>query len=275
MMKRCVIVYCIVLVSLVYQPQASEDFCPSKDSEYPSVPCIADNFSPLNMKNIKPFQNKHDQERGVLLCPGRSMDKYIHKKVDRFNISVIVASVNSGIYAPFAVDYMFIRHFFPDEHDAALTGYLKNKKAYKDFQGTLFLSVDNTPESSNILRRKEVKHSGALPFHSMNTRKLSKNIGEYNFGGCCSTIFLPLQFLLYTGIKTLYIVGCDAERNGYTKRHKSLRNQKNRGTYSSILRMWKFSYHWASANYPSVKIIVLNPRGLRGLGWEERESKYI
>jgi len=203
------------------------------------------------------------------------MDKYNHSKVDRFNNSVIVASVNSGIYAPFAVDYMFIKHFFPDKHDAALTGYIKNKRAYKNFRGKLFLSVDNTPESASILNRRQVKNSGALPFHSMNIRKLSKNIGEYKFGGCCSTIFLPFQFLLYSGIKTLYIVGCDAEKNGYTKSHKALRNQKNRGSYSSILRMWKFSYQWASANYPDVKITVLNPRGLRDLGWEERKSTYI
>ena len=274
-MKGCIVLHCIFLLFLAYHPYASEDLCPSLDSKYPSVPCIADNFSPLNIKNIKPFQNKHSQDTGVLLCPGRSMDKYTHNRVDRFNNSVIVASVNSGIYAPFAVDYMFIRHFFPDKHDAALTGYIKNKKAYKDFRGKLFLSVDNAPESASILKRWEVKKSGALPFHSMNLRKLSKNIGEYSFGGCCSTIFLPFQFLLYTGIKSLYLVGCDADRNGYTKRHRALRNQKNKGSYSSILRMWKFSYHWASANYREVKITVLNPRGLRALGWEERRSKYI
>jgi len=258
-----------------FQEVPSSDTCPSIDARFPSIPCTAEYYSGINRMHVRPFKNIHVNDTGVLLCPGKSMDMYKHKPVDKFNNTIIVASLNSGIYAPFNIDYMFIRHFFPDMHEAADTGYIKNEKAFQKFQGVLFIALDDSSQTTKILRRKKVRESKAKPIVAVEVKRLSKHIGNYAFGGCCSTVFLPLQFILYTGVRNLYIIGCDAEKNGYTRAHKRMQKKKNAGSYSAIRRMWKFSHGWITANYPEVQVKVLNPQGLSGIGWMEVYGDHI
>ena len=45
---------------------------------------------------------------------------------------------------------------------------------------------------------------------SLGTFPLVSDVGRYQFGSSRSSIFMALQLLLYTGVKRVYVVGCDS-----------------------------------------------------------------
>ena len=45
---------------------------------------------------------------------------------------------------------------------------------------------------------------------SLGTFPLVSDVGRYQFGSSRSSIFIALQLLLYTGVKKIYVVGCDS-----------------------------------------------------------------
>ena len=42
-----------------------------------------------------------------------------------------------------------------------------------------------------------------------------------HLGGSCSTIFAAMQFILYTGVSHVHIVGCDVSARGYSAAAKN------------------------------------------------------
>lgn len=79
-----------------------------------------------------------------------------------------------------------------------------------------------------------------------------------------STIFVALQFALYTHPKTLYIVGCDCTA-GHFSAHRNEIHDKDVGGINNIIRGWNRFSTFAAALFPDVEIISMNPVGLRGM----------
>ena len=93
----------------------------------------------------------------------------------------------------------------------------------------------------------------------------TKDIGKYCLGLPLSTIFMPLQFALYCGFKTIYIVGCDCIGSNFKfEEHQQIRNQQ-------LLDTWKIVKEWIKVKYPEVEIKVINPRGLKNLFPEHKQ----
>ena len=84
-----------------------------------------------------------------------------------------------------------------------------------------------------------------------------------------STIFHALQFLLYTGISQLYLVGCDAGTGYVELQNHALKNLRNAKEIKAMLKQWKVAYDFVNSKYKNVNVTILNPVGLRGIGWRE------
>lgn len=102
-----------------------------------------------------------------------------------------------------------------------------------------------------------------------------RDIGNYEFGSSCSVIFVALQFILYTGVKNLNIVGCDVD-GGYnaatvTKVGRA-KGTKGVSDPERILRVWHEAKAWCDREYSDRRIHVVRPVGLKRIGWSEVRS---
>ena len=76
-----------------------------------------------------------------------------------------------------------------------------------------------------------------------------------------SVAFPAMQFLLWTGVKRIYVVGADivdGRRIGEKKPSQDYVRQ-------NFLGRWQEFERWVGVAYPSVEIIPLNPVGLKGM----------
>ena len=93
----------------------------------------------------------------------------------------------------------------------------------------------------------------------------TKDIGHYCFGLVRSTVFIALQFALYSGVKTIYLVGCDCEGGNFKfNEYMVTRNE-------SLINHWKLVKKWIKFDYSDVKIKVINPRGLKDIFPEHKQ----
>ena len=91
------------------------------------------------------------------------------------------------------------------------------------------------------------------------------------FGHVYSTIFVPIQFALWTNPRRLFLVGCDCSHGGHfytTAQNNELCIDK---IYEGYLNLKKF----AARYYPQTEIISVNPVGLKGLfkDWNQKDGE--
>lgn len=83
--------------------------------------------------------------------------------------------------------------------------------------------------------------------------------------GCFGSIVFPaLQFALWTYPDKIYLVGCDCNTNGY-----AYNNEKNELYPDRLIPAYKQFKAFAKKYYPDVKIVCINPVGLKGIFDEE------
>ena len=74
-------------------------------------------------------------------------------------------------------------------------------------------------------------------------------------------VFSALHFSLYTRPDTIYLLGCDTTRSGYYNK-----NYLQEGIDDIAIREnYKKMKEYANAYYPNIKIVSVNPVGLRGI----------
>ena len=100
-----------------------------------------------------------------------------------------------------------------------------------------------------------------------------------------SSVFPATQFALYAGFKKIYLVGCDAfvaPVKEWTAHKGKAVNQydefwmlsKLKGKNDPhLLEWWKKIYSFKNKNYPDVKMININPKGLKNLMDEDIYTK--
>ena len=108
---------------------------------------------------------------------------------------------------------------------------------------------------------------------------LVKDVGNFEFGGAASTTFYALQFILYTGVQHVFLVGQDMGGGYYREEGDGVGPLVHRGTIRTSkemknqLRMWNVAANFMKIEYPDVRLTVVNPRGLKGFGFDEVFTK--
>ena len=87
-----------------------------------------------------------------------------------------------------------------------------------------------------------------------------KDISKGHLKAVASISFEILQFMLYCGVKNIFLVGHDCDYSDGTFAKIMIGKQQGADYY--ILRYWKIVKMWLLNNYPDVNIRVINPVAL-------------
>ena len=94
---------------------------------------------------------------------------------------------------------------------------------------------------------------------SPQTCLFKKDISEGSLVGVASISFEALQFILYSGVKNIYLVGHDCDYTTGTFRTQ-FAGQHVEGNH--MLQYWPLVKDWVEKNYPDVNIYSINPVAL-------------
>ena len=99
------------------------------------------------------------------------------------------------------------------------------------------------------------------------------DISEKPFVFCVSTIFIALQFALYTHPKRIFVVGCDCSSDHYSGNILNIPISDRILEY--LLKYWVKFKDFANRFYPDIEIISINPVGLKGLFHDVYTEEYL
>lgn len=206
------------------------------------------------------FEGVHAGETAVLLATGPSLNKFRPIRGNVINVGVNSIVMKEDV----ELDY----YFFGDRP------LPKDKYNYFDFIGTAKIKrqkfchvlLDGKSLKSHI-SIEESKKLGALPYEMTLSLPFRKDISAYrpvNY----SIVFAALQFILYTGVERVYLVGCDVSRlRGF------VRPDLNTKSPAPLLAHWKKDFKsFVTLEYPEVKVISINPVNLEGLFTDEYQE---
>jgi len=213
---------------------------------------------------------------------GKTLAKF---KLQRESIDgrhVVTIGVKNAIRSHVPIDYIFLAEQGPK---VGGTGYASNAKfidrytcrrkffaTYRDnrYKGP---PMDAVKKNNGTLYEVESDSTAQSPF--------VKDVGNYCFYGCCSTVAVAMQFAFYAGFSSIYIVGCDAAKTGYAV-PKFNPKTKAAATHPSapisrLIKMWKYAYAFANEHYPEVSVSLVNPVGMSTMfpNWTSIHRKTI
>tara|TARA_B100000700_G_C14969310_1_gene820494 strand:+ start:144 stop:794 length:651 start_codon:yes stop_codon:yes gene_type:complete len=205
-----------------------------------------------NTDTFTQYKNIHHGERGIIFCTGTSLNKF-NTDCELYKNSVHVG-VNSIIYhTPLSIDYYFVQ----DSGDArSPRGYRRKKPDYDSFKPHKQKFYGVGPGGKKFkwyLTGKDCKDGSALPYNT-NTKAhytYTTDIDVQLIGEGHTVAMTAIQFLLFTGVTDIYIVGADC--NG--PRINETRGKK----YN--LRGWMKMKKWID-EMSHVNINIVNPIGL-------------
>ena len=215
----------------------------------------------LHQNTFSKYRNCNKGKSVAVIGSGPTLDKW------RAPEGCIQIGVNGTFVAPnVALDYWFIQDYVKtmiDQFDE------KNNKDCEKFFGIHYM-LPNV----KVIPFVEVDNKGANQYYFYDCPShpfpydFTIDISSKPFITYGSTIFVALQFALYTHPDKIYIVGCDCS-SGHFGAHKVKLHNSDVQFIDVILDGWKKFAIFAKALYPDVEIISVNPVGLKGLFKDE------
>ena len=214
------------------------------------------------VKKLAEYRNAHKGRSAVLFLSGPTLAKYEAPEPD-----LITCGVNTVMFQRQNLDYFFIQDVGNAGH---ANSYVRRKEEYDAFKphiakfyGTTLckaLKCDNaTPYEfthGRIIKTKKAKiEDPEIP------ADFSADLANKHPAAAGSIAFPALQFLLWTGIKKLYIVGADITDGRRVGEVRALQDY----VAQNHLGRWIEFEQWSKQAYPDVEIVPLNPVGLLGM----------
>eukprot|EP00854_Cymbomonas_tetramitiformis_P007486 gene7486-8912_t len=233
--------------------------------------CLRLQPSRLNRLNIAPYKDLYKGRTAVILGSGPTLQLFDPVEADPNGQPILYAGCN-GVFRAFpkVLDFLFVTHRHDVKREDVQNLKVKEKKFYAYFREDMFQDAALADE---VIASGGYQFGSGFPWCGGGPRwPLTDDVGHYEFGGSCSVVFFAVQFILYTGVDHLFFVGCDADDTGYTNKtsfRQSAGDPKPKLMEPSrVKRQWDEVPHFVRAHYPNVKIKVINPRGLRKIGWQ-------
>lgn len=202
------------------------------------------------------YKNKHLGQTITLIASGPSV-----KDFEPFTDSIYVGVNNSVLYDKVKFDYLFLQELHKDNSKNKVANEYIGNNCQK-FYGIIpdnrlkdvYPIVKNIPQSHIV-----AENIHRFYLEDIFSHKFSADIEHEPLGDFGGTVFSAMQFILYTHPKTIYLVGCDCS-SGYFFNNAALDIDT-----SPQVRSWKFLKTFVDDYYPDIKIISVNPVGLKGL----------
>ena len=203
------------------------------------------------------YRNCNKGKNVAVIGSGPSLDKWVAPK------GIVQIGVNGTCIAKNVnLDYWFVQ----DYDDALLSQFTeRDDKLCKKFFGVHYMLPNVKP-----IPFSEVERFGAEQYFFYDCPiypfpfDFTIDISSKPFITYGSTIFVALQFALFTHPDKIYIVGCDCSE-GHFSLHKEMIHDKDVGSLGHIMNGWYRFQQFAQALYPDIEIISVNPVGLKGL----------
>ena len=201
-------------------------------------------------KKLNKFKDIHKGKSAILFATGPTIKDYEPFEGSEKCIKVGLNRIYNYKKLLSDLDYFFFgSHYYVDEKhrnniDSVCENneFIKLSASYEN--GTLTGRGNINPEDSLKL--------GAIPFEN-NLSDFSNDISKYAMLGH-SIVFPAIQFILYTGVSTIYLVGCDG---GYTIGSVQSNDEH-------LLHWWSKFNEFKENYYNDVRIISINPISLKG-----------
>ncbi len=210
----------------------------------------------MNMKKSKlnrvflPYKNVYEGKEGILLGTGPTLNQYDFEEDDGTRIKV---GVNSIALDDIKLDYYFCGHI-----DKRSKSYIAKMQEYQPrFEKFGFVLLDGRI-NEKWLTLKMATNLGLCPYELTTKNEFRLELDQYPVVNCCIA-FSGLQFMVYAGIKKIYLVGCDTTQV-VSYKDSSIDSER---VVSMMMDTWKLFSLFAAKH--DVEIVSINPVGLKGM----------
>jgi len=236
--------------------------------------CHKARYSPTNVNNVLPFKDKHKDHSAILLCTGPTLELFNDLPIDELGRKVVTVGLNGIIFSDYVrrngLDYLFVQdakkhisayrediyHFNTEGYGNFSCGIQKFYGLYRDAQ---IKHQKFGPTDDEALAANATQYETMFPFCS-EVVPLVEDVGHYTFGGSCSVALAALQFILYTGISRVKLVGCDVTVGVYAGDGQN--RTEDASTDPLLLRAWRDIPSFIERYYPTTRVEVVRPVGL-------------
>lgn len=216
------------------------------------------------------YKNKHDGASAILYGSGPTILKFDDSVISP---SILRFGVNDQIFLNLNLDYWFMGDAMPQ----VPSKFYDRFEQYNEYAPNeqKFVRYCNWEDNREIVVPPwgSVPRNGQLPLNMKNTKYymcdsggnpnrclFKKDISKGHLKAVASISFEILQFMLYCGVKNIFLVGHDCDYSDGTFAKIMIGKQQGADYY--ILRYWKIVKMWLLNNYPDVNIRVINPVAL-------------
>ena len=225
----------------------------------------------MNIPNpFAEYQNKHLGAKAVLFGSGPTILQFNSGQLPS---DVLKYGVNDQIFLDLNLDYWFMGDAMPQVPSKFYDKFADYNEYQPNFQK--FIRYCNWADDRKITVPGwgEVPRNGQLPLNMNNSKYyicdsggnpdsclFKKDISQGNLTAVASISFEILQFMLYCGVKKIFLVGhdCNYDKGTFAK----IMIGKQQGADYWILRYWSIVKVWIEENYPDVEIYSVNPVAL-------------
>jgi len=240
---------------------------------------VAPNFSKINYENVGKYKGIHENGTGIALCYGKSLDLYKYQSRDTRGQKIVVAGNNLVFRSKVPIDYLFLGVAGRGRPKGYDTSYIPNKKevdSFKSCKKKFFATYRNEPLALSIIPRR--KDALAARYEVNKGATFTSQLENLPFGmkGSSTQMHVVMQFLLYTGLRHIILVGCDSSNTGYAKRINF--QKKGLQKFAKAEYGWKIMAEFVKKEYPRTIIQVHNPVGLKAMkayGWDFSEGEFV
>ena len=225
----------------------------------------------LNKKAFTEYKDKHNGDHGVLFATGPSINKFSYNVIysdtgsSQEKDKLIKAGVNYILqHSNIAPDLHY--YFFGDGRKQK---YLSQVPEYTPkiakFAHTL-AGGRSYGHNWHISPKAAVSQYNAIPYEEAwdgGTKFVKDIANEYIFGKCVS--LRAIQFMLYTGLQRIYLVGCDATHGLGGERLQWFGDEETTGVRNESKPWWNNLRKFIDTEYPGVEVISVNPIGLKNI----------
>ena len=219
------------------------------------------------------YKNIHKNEEAILFCTGPSLNDFeFNPTFDKCIKAGVNRIYNSDTISKTLDYYFFGSHYHIDHAHRNKIHALRHSNPHTQFFSSTFTAKfgDGRETGLGNITKNAALSLNSIPFEvgSPNSGPgigWVKEIDKYPFYGG-SIAFPAVQFLLHTGVKSIYLVGCDLGRhNQHFYDNPPTTTSTNDGPSTFYLSAWKKLPAFVKNNYPDCRIISVNPRGLDGI----------
>ena len=200
------------------------------------------------------FKNTHPGKEAIIFGTGVTLLDYDTNTSLHHNS--IKVGVNSIIFndKPLELDYFFIQDTGINERHP--NSYYMSKSHYDEYSAYIqkFYGINSHKTNKNwYLSLQDCKDGNALPYlvNVVSNYAYTTNLETDPIGDGHTAVMSAIQFLLYTGVKKIYLVGIDC--TGARIKESKSKEYNLKGWYK--MREWIDTLHDAN-------IININPVGL-------------